>query len=386
MLNIIIVGAGITGSVVARVLAEAGNNVQIWEKKNCVGGAVYDKLDNYGVHIHVHGPHIFHTNSKIAYEFLSRFTEWYDFSHKVLGEIDGTLCPIPFNFTSIEKCFDEETADIYKRKLTAFAGDEPVVTIGKLRTAEDEDLRRLADFVYKNVFENYTLKQWGMLPERLGEEVMGRVPVRASYEDRYFTDKYQGIPKSGYSAMILNILDHPNIKVRTSYDALQHMVVDNGSITIDGKRIGEDTVVVYSGCIEELLQYKFGKLPYRSLRFETELKEAPFQPVAVVNYPNSHQYTRISQYSHFEPGHDGDEKCTVMYEYPIEYEPGSGLDAYYPVPLEENKQRYQLYADEISSIKNFYPAGRLGSYKYINMDVAVLEGIKLAEKIISCAE
>ena len=385
-MKIIIVGSGITGSVAARVLAEAGNSVEVWEKKPYVGGAVYDKPDSYGVHIHVHGPHIFHTNSQIAYDFLSRFTEWYGFSHKVLGEIGGSLCPIPFNYTSIEKCFDKDTADIYKRKLSEFAGEEPVVTIGKLRTAEDQDLQSLSDYVYKNVFENYTLKQWGMPPERLGEEVMGRVPVRASYEDRYFTDKYQGIPKNGYTAMILNILDHPNIEVRTSYDALQHMTVDNGKIVLDGSGLDSDTAVIYCGCLEELLKYKFGKLPYRSLRFETELKPSPFQPVAVVNYPNSHDYTRISQYSHFEPGHDDDDKCTIMYEYPIEYEPGCGLDAYYPVPLDENKQKYQLYADEVSSIKNFYPAGRLGSYKYINMDVAVVEAVKLAEKIILSAK
>ena len=376
---IIVVGAGLTGCTAARILADAGSKVEIWEKTDKIGGAAYDYKGPFGTYVHEYGPHIFHTYDEIVFEFLSRFTEWSDYTHTVLGNINGKLCPIPFNFESIDRCFSHTDAELYKAKLTDAIGNGRTTTVGQLQASSDADLRILGKYVYENVFLNYTKKQWGIPPEELGEKVMSRVPVRASYDNCYFSDRYQKMPKYGYTRMIEGMINHKSIALKKETDALEHLSFEKNQMFLNG--IPYDGSVIYTGSLDVLLKNKFGTLPYRSLRFKFEDHNYPFQPVAVVNYPNEHEYTRITEFSHFYPG-SFIEKSTILYEYPIPYQRNSGENPYYPIPLADNESLYKRYRDEISACNTLFPAGRLGNYKYINMDMAVLDGIQAANAIL----
>ena len=374
-MKVVIIGAGLTGSAAARQLADSGYKVTIYEKKPNVGGSVYDFLNRDGAYTHLYGPHIFHTNSQKAYEFISRFGKWNEYRHKVLAKIKDCLCPLPFNFLSIDLCFDLGTAALYKNKLSAKYGSNSTVTIGELISDTDDDLKNLADFVYENVFLHYTQKQWGMSPHELGGDVMKRVPIRVSYEDGYFNDKYQLIPEEGYTKVIESILSHKNITVVCDYDADRHISIEDNLLLWDGQAI--DYPFIYTGCPDKLFDYRFGELPYRSLRFDFSEVEWQFQPVSVVNYPNEHDYTRITEFGHFYPGRNY-KTSTLLYEYPCEYKISSELEPYYPIPNTQNDALYLKYADLACCIPNLYLAGRLGSYKYINMDAAVLNGLTIA--------
>lgn len=377
---VVVVGAGLAGCAAARVLADAGETVEIWEKSDFVGGTVYDYKDPSGAYIHQYGPHIFHTNHQTVFDFLSRFTEWTDYTHGVLGEIHGQLCPIPFNLESIDRCFSPIEAKRYQETLIAEIGNGQATTVGKLLASEKEDLRALGKFVYENVFLNYTKKQWGLPPEALGDQVMSRVPVRASYDNRYFDDKYQKMPKLGYTEMVQKMIPHRGITLKLKKVAEEHLSFKHGQLLLDGEAY--DAPVIYTGSLDALLGYQYGALPYRSLRFRFEEKGYPVQPVAVVNYPNAHDYTRITEFSHFYPGYSA-QKSTILYEYPIPYQPLAGEQPYYPIPLAENESQYMRYRNEVSACENFYLAGRLGNYKYINMDMAVLDGIQAARAVLS---
>lgn len=380
MSAVIIVGAGLSGCVIARCLADNGYDVAIYERKNHIGGAIYDYVNSVEVMVHEYGPHIFHTNSDEAYGFIKKFSEWHVFRHRVQGEIKGQLCPIPFNFTSIEKIFTHEKAEIYKQKLIQNIGLEKTVTIEELGRANDDDLKQLADFIYENVFLHYTIKQWGRKPEELGGDVMSRVPVRLSYKDEYFGDTYQLMPQNGYTEFLKKILDHEKIHLHLNCDADERIKIDDGKVFFDDCSF--DDAIVYTGCIDRLLNYRHGVLPYRTLRFDFETKEWPFQPVSVVNYPNAPDFTRITEFGHFYPEKQY-AKSTIMREYPMEYVHNSQQEPYYPIPATESSRLYDAYRKELNKAKNFFPAGRLGSYKYMNMDVAILEGLSLAEKIIA---
>ena len=375
----IVIGAGLSGLVIARCLADSGFSVDVFEKRSHIGGAVYDFVNEHGVVVHKYGPHIFHTNSEKVSEFIHRFSEWNIFKHKVLGRIDDVLCPIPFNLRSIEQCFEEERAEVFKRKLIDLVGLENTITIGELRGMDDEDMRVLADFIYENIFYQYTLKQWGRTPEELGGNVMSRVPVRVSYRDEYFEDSYQLMPRNGYTAFLENIADHGNIRVHLNCDADSRLRIKEGRVFFDGVEVEEP--VVYTGCVDRLLEYKYGELPYRTLAFVFEEVKWPFQPTAVVNYPNVPEFTRISEFGHFYPDLIY-EKSTIMREYPMAYrKDDEAHDPFYPISSEESSRIYTSYVQELEKSGKFFLAGRLGSYKYMNMDVAILEGLTLAERI-----
>ncbi len=374
----VVVGAGLSGCVVARCLAEKGFAVHIYEKKNHIGGAIYDYMNADGILVHEFGPHIFHTNSEEAFAFINRFSDWDIFKHRVLGEINGSLCPIPFNFRSIEQNFSQDKAERYKQKLIGHFGDEKTVTIGELRKAEDDDLKKLADFIFEHVFLNYTLKQWGRKPEELGGNVMDRVPVRLSYEDGYFADKYQVMPQNGYTAFLETVLEHENIHLHLACDADDRIEISDEGLFFDGNAI--EDALIYTGRIDHLLAYRYGALPYRTLEFRFEDKEWPFQPVAVVNYPNAPDFTRITEFGHFYPEKTYT-KSVIMREYPMEFRQDDQHEPYYPIPSDESSVVYATYVGELEKCKNLFLAGRLGSYKYMNMDMAILEAKSLAEKI-----
>ena len=379
----IIVGAGFSGATCARCLAENGFSVTVLEKNNTVGGNAFDEYKN-GAYVHKYGPHIFHTQKQRVFEFLSRFTEWFPYEHRVLANLNGTFIPVPFNLESLRKTFPPEKADKLENALKRGYGENKKVPILELKKDPDKDVREFADFVFDNVFRFYTEKQWGRKPEELDPTVMQRVPVYISYEDRYFTDAYQYQPKRGFTAIFEKMLDHENIAVELGCDALKRLSVTEDGVFFDGKKT--DDVVIYTGQADELLHYRFGKLSYRSLRFEFRTVKNPFQPAAVVNYTVSEDYTRISEFNKFTCEKAEGELSEIVYEYPLEYETDRGMIAYYPIANEENVALYKKYANFVAKHKNFYLTGRLGSYKYINMDVAVDNALTLADTICKEAE
>ena len=376
----IVVGAGLSGCVIARQLAESGYHVDLYEKKDHIGGAIYDYIDSHGTMIHSFGPHIFHTNIDEIHAYVQKYSKWNVFTHRVLGDIKGNLCPIPFNFTSIEKCFDPEQARLYQEKLVQYIGMENTITIKELAEINDEDLRQLAAFIYEHVFFHYTKKQWGRTPQELGHDIMGRVPVRVSIRDDYFSDRYQLMPQNGYTAFLQTILKHHNIHLHLKCDADNLIHFKDKKIYFNGSIY--DDALVYTGCIDRLLNYKHGTLPYRTLRFEFETKQWPFQPVAVVNYPNAPGFTRITEFGHFYPEKEY-HRSTIMREYPQEYQSDAELEPFYPIPIAPNDSIYRAYLNDLKEIPNLYPAGRLGRYQYMNMDIAIFEGLNLANKIIA---
>ena len=374
--EVIVIGAGISGLSAARVLAEAGWRVTVIEKRATVGGNLYDYVDENGITVQQYGPHIFHTNEKEVFDFLSRFTEWVPYEHRVLGYIDGQYVPIPFNLSSLESLYPAKEAERISEILTSEIGPGKKVPILQLKQHPDKAVRDFAQFVYEKVFYTYTKKQWGFEPEELGEAVMNRVPVYVSREDRYFTDTYQYQPKDGFTKLAENLLNHPALTVQTNTDALERVKIENGAITADGKPFAGK--VIFTGRIDELFKEKHGKLPYRSLDFVFETHDTPsYQPAAVVNYTTTEKYTRISEFTKFccEPK----EKTVIVKEYSKAFEEGDV--PYYPIPKQEYIEQYNKYLDEAKQVKNLYLLGRLARYQYVNMDVAVKHALALAEQM-----
>ena len=378
MEKVIIVGAGLSGATAARLFAEGGYDVIVMDKRPYIGGNAYDTIDKNGILIQPYGPHIFHTEIKEVFDFLSRFTEWNKYEHKVLARVrKDKLVPVPFNLTGLKSIFPSDKAERIKKVLVEEIGIDNKVPILKLKQHKNAEIREFADYVYKHIFYIYTLKQWGFKPEQLGEAVMNRVPVYVSHEDRYFTDTYQYMPKQGFTEMISNILRHPHIKLKLGMDAKQEIALKDGTVYFGGKKF--DGILIYTGCVDELFDYKYGVLPYRSLKFKFETKkESSYQPSAVVNYTTSHSFTRISEFTKFtcEPM----DNTVIVKEYPKKFKKGKN-SPYYPIPIEKNYEHYAKYEEEAKQYKELYLLGRLATYKYINMDVAVKKAMELYEEI-----
>jgi UDP-galactopyranose mutase len=361
MFDYLIVGAGFAGSVLAERLARgAGKKVLLVDRRPHIGGNAYDCYDDAGILIHRYGPHIFHTNSREVFEYLSGFTKWRPYEHRVRASVDGQLVPIPINLDTINQ--------LYGLKLTSqemegfFASvAEPCETV---RTSEDVVVSRVGRELYEKFFRGYTRKQWGLDPSQLDAMVTARVPVRTNRDDRYFADTYQAMPLRGYTRMFENMLDHENIKILLNCDYRE--VVD--SIPYEK--------MIYTGPVDEFFDYRYGKLPYRSLRFEHEtVNEERVQPVAVVNYPNEHLYTRVTEFKHLT----GQEhrKTSVVYEYPQ-----AEGDPYYPVPRPENTEIYKKYQELAEGRSDVHFVGRLATYKYYNMDQVVGQALSVYARII----
>lgn len=378
MEKIIIVGAGFSGATIARLFAESGKDVVVVDKRETIGGNAYDCIDKNGILIQPYGPHIFHTNEKKVFDFLSRFTEWKKYEHRVLAKIRKDKCvPVPFNLTSLFALFPKDKAERIKNILVSEIGENKKVPILQLKKHENAEIRKFADFVYKNIFYIYTMKQWGFKPEQLGEVVMNRVPVYVSEEDRYFTDEYQYMPKKGFADLISNMLCHPRIKLKLKTDAKKELSLVDGKIYFADQEL--DGALIYTGCVDEFFDYKFGVLPYRSLKFKFEKhKTSSYQQAAVVNYTTSHKYTRISEFTKFtcEPK----ENTVIVKEYSKAFKKGKNIP-YYPIQIEKNIKHYEKYQEEAKKYKNLHLLGRLANYKYINMDVAVKNAMELFDKL-----
>ncbi|MBS5865856.1 MAG: UDP-galactopyranose mutase [Coriobacteriaceae bacterium] len=378
----VIVGAGYAGAVCARRLAEqSGFKVAVLERRPHIAGNAYDRFDEAGVLIHEYGPHIFHTNDERGFDFLSRFTDWTDYQHKVLANIHGTLMPVPFNHKSLKLAFGEEKGEHLYQKLVAAFGENKKVPIMQLREANDPELSEVADYVYENVFLYYTMKQWGKTPDEIDPAITGRVPVFVGDDDRYFpTATYQGEPVDGYTALFERMLDHDLIEVYLNVDARDILSVSETRVQICGVPYGGE--VIYTGPLDELFNMDLGPLPYRSLdmRFET-LDIDQFQPVGTVNYTTSEDFTRITEFKNLTgqvlPG-----KTTIMREYPMPYEPGGNQTPYYAILEEQNIELYKAYRARVEGLLNFHVVGRLAEYRYYDMDGVVSSALALSDEII----
>jgi UDP-galactopyranose mutase len=361
MFDYLIVGAGFAGSVLAERLARgAGKKVLLVDRRPHIGGNAYDCYDQAGILIHKYGPHIFHTNSREVFEYLSGFTKWRSYEHRVRASVDGQLVPIPINLDTINQLYGLKLTSLEMETFFASVA-EPCASI---RTSEDVVVSRVGRELYEKFFRGYTRKQWGLDPSQLDAMVTARVPVRTNRDDRYFADTYQAMPLYGYTRMFENMLDHDNIKVLLNCDYRE--IVD----VIPYERM------IYTGPVDEFFDYRYGKLPYRSLRFEFEtVNEERVQPVAVINYPNEHLYTRVTEFKHLT----GQEhkKTSLVYEYPQ-----SEGDPYYPVPRPENAELYKKYQELAEGRPDVHFVGRLATYKYYNMDQVVGQALSVYARII----
>ncbi len=381
MYDAVVIGSGIAGAATARVLAEEqGKQVLVLERRPHIGGNCYDREDEYGILIHQYGPHIFHTGDEEVYAWLSRFTDWYEFGHEVVARVGERLIPVPFNLNTLKMVYGEEKGESLAGKLANTFGAGARVPILKLREQTDPEIQAIADFVYENIFLKYTMKQWGQKPEEIDPAVTGRVPVVISYDNRYFGDKYQGMPRDGYTPMFEKILAHPGIEVRTGTDAREILELreEEGKVYLEGREF--HGAVIYTGAADELFGCRYGRLPYRSLRFDFEHYRIPdYQGHSVVNYTVSEEFTRITEFKHLT-GQKA-EGTTIVKEYPFAYTGAEGEIPYYAILNEENLALYQRYAALAEKFPDFYLLGRLAEYKYYNIDAMAARALGLARSL-----
>ncbi len=356
----LIVGAGFAGATCARALADAGGKVLLIDRRPHIGGNAYDRLDAHGVLVHDYGPHIFHTNSERVFDWLSRFTAWLPYEHRVRAVVDGVGHPMPINRTTINGLYgldlDEAgIADFLERVR------EPKAA---LKTSEDVVLNSVGRDLCDKFFRGYTRKQWGLDLSELAAGVAARIPTRTNDDDRYFTDRFQAMPAAGYTAMFERMLDHPLIEVRTGVDYAELRTTQSFDRTI------------YTGPIDAFYDHCYGPLPYRSIRFEHEhlAGVARFQEVGTVNYPLDHDYTRITEFRHLtQQPHAG---TSIVREYPC-----AEGDPYYPVPNPANEARYKRYEALADAETDVHFIGRLAQYRYYNMDQVVAAALALCARL-----
>lgn len=361
MFDFLIVGAGFAGSVLAERLASPGNKkVLLIDKRNHIGGNTFDYYDHHGILVHKYGPHIFHTNSNEVFDYLSSFTEWRQYEHHVLASIDGQLVPIPINQNTVNSLYGlnlncSEVLDFFKSK--AEKKDY-------IKTSEDVVISVVGKELYEKFFKGYTKKQWGLEPSELDASVTARVPTRTNRDNRYFTDVYQSMPLHGYTKLFENMLSHPNIKImlNTDYSEVQNIIPFKS--------------LIYTGPIDSYFNCCYGKLPYRSIDFKFETFDTErFQSSGTINYPNTQPYTRITEFKYLTG--QKHPKTSIVYEYPK-----ADGDPYYPIPREENTKMYKKYQLLAATLPNVYFTGRLGTYKYYNMDQVVAQSLTLFKKIM----
>lgn len=368
----LIVGAGLAGSILAeRIASQLDKKVLIIDRRDHISGNCYDYRNEDGILVHKYGPHIFHTNTKKVWNYLSNFTQWELYFHKVLGVVEGKTMPVPFNLNSLKIAFPKKYAESLETKLISKYGYGIKIPILKLLENSDNDIKFLADYVYKNVFLGYTTKQWDLKPDELDYSVTSRIPVSINCDDRYFQDTYQGLPSNGYTELFTNMLKHKNIEILLNTDFKKDL---NGI---------EFEKIIFTGPIDEYFDYMFGELPYRSLRFEFEKYNLDkYQDVAQVNYPNNYDFTRITEFNHFYK-----EKRTtntvIALEFPEKFVNGQN-EPYYPIPRKENDELLAKYLEEAKKIENqVHFVGRLAEYKYYNMDQIAGVALQLFEKKIA---
>jgi UDP-galactopyranose mutase len=361
MYDYLIVGAGFAGSVLAERLARgSGKKVLLVDRRNHIGGNAYDCFDDAGILIHKYGPHIFHTASKDVFDYLTRFTDWRQYQHKVLASVDGQLVPIPINLDTINQLYGLELNSFQLEEWFAGRAEKKEVC----KTSEDVVVSKVGRELYEKFFKGYTRKQWGLDPSELDAQVTARVPTRTNRDDRYFTDAYQAMPKFGFTRLFQKMLDHPNIKVllNTDYREVSDFVPYKE--------------LIFTGPVDEFFECRYGRLPYRCLEFKHEtINKEWVQPVAVINYPNDYAYTRVTEFKHLT-GQEH-QKTSVVYEFSC-----AEGDPYYPIPRAENAELYKKYAALAEQTPNVHFVGRLATYRYYNMDQVVAQALTTYAKIV----
>ncbi len=360
MYDYLIVGAGFAGSVLAERIANiAHKKVLIIDKRDHIGGNAYDYYNEQGILVHKYGPHIFHTNNLDVFNYLSAFTEWRAYQHKVVSSLDGQLLPIPINLNTVNGLYG---LNMSSEQLTAFFESKAEKKMDML-TLEDTVVSVVGRELYEKFFKGYTRKQWGVDASQLDASVTARVAARLNKDDRYFTDTYQAMPVHGYTRMFQRMLKHPLI----------HLMLNTDYKDVIGE-IGYKELI-FTGPIDEYFDYRFGKLPYRSVDFKFETHDvAQFQQTGTVNYPNDYAYTRLTEFKHLTG--QKHHKTTVVYEYPK-----ADGDPYYPIPQAENAALYKKYHDLAMQLQSVHFVGRLAMYKYYNMDQVVAQALTVFKKI-----
>nr|WP_314985947.1 UDP-galactopyranose mutase [uncultured Stomatobaculum sp.] len=372
-----IVGSGIVGAVLAAELAKKGHTVQVLERRSHAGGNVYDYDDEYGIHVHHYGPHIFHTNDDEVYRYVSDNCELKDFNLVCGSVMDGKCVPTSFDFSSVDTFFPEEAEEI-KAHIKAEFGDRASATVLEMLESHDSYVRRFADFLYEKDYKPYTAKQWGIDPEKVDRQIFKRVPILFSYGSKYFSDKYQAMPVKGYMEFIENLLKTPGIELRLNEEALNRFSIRDNQVMDGGKPL--DGVLIFTGALDELFGCKHGKLPYRSLRFEWKHEDIDsFQDMPVVAYPQAEGFTRITEYKKL-PVQEV-RGTTYAVEYPLPYKQGEAMEPYYPVLTEESQELFQKYYEEAKQVRGLAFAGRLAEFKYYNMDQAIRRALDLAREL-----
>lgn len=376
--DVLVIGCGLTGAVMARQLAEEGKRVEIWERRDHIGGNMYDYVDEHGFLVQKYGPHAFHTTKKELYDFMCRYEQWQEYRLTCGAVWDGQYTPTPFNFTTIDVFYPKEQAEALKTKLQAAFPGRETATVVEVLEHPDPEIRGYAEFLFQNDYAPYTAKQWGVAPEEIDSSVLKRVPLRFSYGEGYFADEYQIMPMHSYTTFFENLLAHSNIMVRLGVEALEWLSVDGTSLFLDGEAAA--IPVVYTGALDELFGCVYGKLPYRSLRFEWKYSESDsLQSAPVVAYPQEKGYTRITEFKKLPPQTKPGSSCAV--EYPLPYKKGEALEPYYPVLTEESQKQYAAYRQMAAKIPNLIPCGRLADFKYYNMDQALERAVSVYKTV-----
>lgn len=370
----LVIGCGLSGSVIARALAERGHRLEILERRDHIAGNMYDYIDEHGFLVQKYGPHTFHTKEKKLYEYMCRFEQWQPYRLCCGAVWDGKYTPTPFNFTTIDTFYSADEAEILKEKLSSAFHGRTTATVVEVLNHPDKDIRNYAEFLFRNDYAPYTAKQWGISPDKIDPSVLKRVPLRFSYDEGYFDDAYEVMPAHSFTYFFENLLDHPNIHVTLGIDALDHLSIKDGQLFIDGVKLV--CPVIYTGALDELFGFQYGRLPYRSLRFEWHYDERDsFQDAAVVAYPQDPEITRITEYKKLPY----QEKSGTSYarEYSLPYREGQAMEPYYPVLTESSQKQYLQYKALADKIPNLICCGRLADFKYYNMDQALARALEV---------
>ena len=378
-MDYLVIGCGLTGSVIARHLADKGNHIRMWERRSHIGGNMYDYIDENGILVHKYGPHVFHTNDVKESDYMKRFGEWVDFPIKCRVNMLGKVTPSPFNFQTIDDFFPGSQGDQIKRSLLSTYQGREKVTIVEMLESDNHIVKEYAEFLFKHDYSLYTAKQWGIQPKDVDPSILKRVPILLSYKDGYFDDVWQMVPRDGYTKWFEELLNHRNIDIELEIEALNHIRIEDDAVYVDGNIF--EGVVIYTGPIDELFRKEYGSLPYRSLKFKWETVQTyRYLEAPLVAYPEVRDFTRITEYNHF-PQKEAREVTSLAYEYPMMYEEGIHVEPYYPLLTVDSQKQYELYKSKAESITNLVVAGRLATFKYYNMNQALAAALEVAESI-----
>ena len=380
MFDLLIVGCGLTGLVIARDQVEKGKKVKVIDRRNHIGGNIFDYIDENGVLVQKYGPHLFFTDDEKIEKYISRFVDVYPFYPECRTYIGGKAIPMPFNFDSIKRIYgDNPDSQALMEDLIKEFGLDSIVSVTDLLNSNTKSIREYGEYMYEHEYRKYSAKQWGKPIEEIDPAVFKRVPVYISYKKPYLRQKYQFMPEGGFTELARKILDHPNIIVELSTEALDHISFDNDRIFYDNY----SGPIVYTGPLDALFGYKYGRLPYRALEFTWKrIKRKNTLETPLSAFPEGDKYIRITDYTQFPPQELGDDSVIAI-EYPLEYKPDElcGNEPYYPTLTKDSKEMIAKYKDESTQYKNLYSCGRLADFKYYNMDACIIRAMEISTSL-----